>query len=388
MADLLPWQLDQTLSIPAGTVVDPASLVTRHDGTDPAMVDVVVHDPHASVALPVEVEDWLAPGISPRRRMDYSDFVSDALGRHWASLDPHVVYVRNPVNRLLFDPNRFRPGLDELRTQLPEAIRRSKEALAAGEKPKLAGVDSVRPVTFAGFPALDLHRVESDIEGFLAILDEAGNRTVDVYRATVRSVVDEVLAAKRDRVSSLSPGDVSADDLVRLTNLMVVGLHDTSAYSMTPDDSLRAAKPANDVLPTYIDFGTRGDSNGDPGLADGEGGLQATSMTPAGVRALRMGFVDAFGSHRGFTINDPYKGAEETVRFRDAYAVGSRLGPVLVEVVQYEWSRETLIGAEGEAALKEPGTDWPEAAASVDKTLAPRTIDAHAAYRRRLGGLL
>jgi hypothetical protein len=388
MADLAPWELDTTLTVPTGTVVDPADIVSRHPDTDPAMVDVVVHDPHASVALPAEVEAWLVPGISAKRRMDYSDFASDALGRHWAALDPHVIYVRNPVNRLVFDPNRFRPPLEDLRQQLPEAIRRSKAALADGVKPSLGGVDSVRPVTFAGYPALDLDRVAADVETFLEVLDEAGTRTVGVYRTTVRSVVEEVIAAKRERLANLSIHDIGADDLVRLANLVVVGLHDTSAFTMTPDDALATPKPAADTLPTYIDFGTRGDSNGDPGLADGAGGHEPTSMTPAGVRALRMGFVEAFGSHRGFTINDPYKGAEETVRFRDDYAVGSRLRPVKVEVVQYEWSRETLLGDAAVEALAQPGTEWDDSAKTIDKTLAPRTIDAHAAYRRRLAGLL
>ncbi|MCV2393173.1 N-formylglutamate amidohydrolase [Actinotalea sp. M2MS4P-6] len=388
MADLDPCRLATRLDLPAGHVTDPAELVVRDDSTDLALVDVVVHDPHASVALPVELEEWLAPGLSDRRRIDFSDVASDALGRHWASLDPHVVYVRNPVNRLVLDPNRFRPVRSQLGGQLVEAVRRSRAALEQGTRPSLSGMDAVRPVTFAGWPVLDLDRVLADPETFLDVLDDAAGRTVDVYRATVREVIAQVLAAKRTMLAQVSPADLSAEDAVRLSGLLVVGLHDTSAFTLTADDRLAVPKPVDDTLPTFVDFGTRGDSNADPGIPDGHGGLEPTSMRPEAVRALRQCYVKAFGSARGFTINDPYKGAEETVRFRDEYAVPSRLSRPIVDVVQLEWSRETLYGADGAAALTSPGTAWPEEAMAIDPSLAPRVVEAHDLWRRLRAGLV
>ncbi|MDN4477951.1 N-formylglutamate amidohydrolase [Demequina sp. SYSU T00039] len=375
MGDLDPWRLDRRLRLDPETTIDPASLISASPATPLADVTTVVHDPHASVALPSEVEEWLAADVSERRRMDFSDFASDALGRHWASLDPHIVYVRNPVNRLVLDPNRARPSRATAREQLVEAIARTRSAAQRGETPRLAGVDTIRTVTFAGLPLLDITRVEADIDGFLDVIFEAAARTVDVYHRTVEAMITRVIAAKRAALSALPDDRGSAAERARIGHLLIVGLHDTSNYTLTADDRLNVAKPETDRLPRYVDFGTRGDPAGEPV------GTEPTSMPSPSVEALKDAYMKVFPGAAGFSINAPYRGAAETVQLRDTFgSTGGSAEPV-VDVVQVEWNRETLYGEAAAAALRAEGREWPQEASEIDRTIAPLVRDAHALWR-------
>ena len=167
MAQSLAW-------IDAGTRFGFDDLVFWHGkGTVPfadiaAGIDTVVFGPHASAGFPAELRPHVDPALTRRKQHDYSDVITAAIGRAWVAADPHVAYVENPHSRLVLDPNRAPvenagPGL-----------RRFFAALArqrAGEKVSFAGIDTVRPITFAGEPVLREPTSEADWTSLIAILN-------------------------------------------------------------------------------------------------------------------------------------------------------------------------------------------------------------------------
>ncbi len=299
-------------------------------------IDTIVLGPHASAAFPAELRPFVAPALTLRKQCDFSDRVTDDLGRAWVQADPHVVYVRNPVSRLVLDPNRAPPadpmaGLREFHARLARQ--------RAGEKVGFGGVDAVRPITFGGEDVLPEPTSEDGWRALGAALADAAARTVQAYRGCCDEVVQAVLAAR----------DAAAP-------LRVVSLHDTMNTKMRADGAIVVERPEADRLPPWANLGNKGDAHGDaqddPITLDG-----------AELRRIAAAWADAFGlqgaaRQTGILLNRPYKGAYETVHH------GARLralGRPRVGALQVEFLRETLLGPAAVARLHAPGDDWPAA---------------------------
>jgi hypothetical protein len=299
-------------------------------------IDTIVLGPHASAAFPAELRPFVAPALTLRKQCDFSDRVTDDLGRAWVQADPHVVYVRNPVSRLVLDPNRAPPadpmgGLREFHARLARQ--------RAGEKVGFGGVDAVRPITFGGEDVLPAPTSEAGWRALGAALADAASRTVQAYRGCCDEVVQAVLAAR----------DPAAP-------LRVVSLHDTMNTKMRADGAIVVERPEADRLPPWANLGNkgneRGDAQDDPITLDG-----------AELRRIAAAWADAFGlqgaaRRTGILLNRPYKGAYETVHH------GARLralGRPRVGALQVEFLRETLLGPAAVAHLHAPGDDWPAA---------------------------
>ena len=304
-----------------------------------ARIDTIVLGPHASAAFPAELQSFVAPELTRRKQFDYSDVITSSLGRAWAQVDPKVVFVENPHSRLVLDGNReppadVGPGLRAFFARLTRQ--------RSGEKVGFGGVDAVRPITFSGEVVLPEPASEAEWGRLLQALATAGQLGARPYFAARQAVLDTVLAARR-------PG----------TPLHVVSLHDTMNTKMREDGAIVVERPAADRLPAWVNFGNRGNAQGE---ADG---LPLT-LAAAEMRRIRAAWAQAFaaefgveatpGEDGGFSLNVPYKGAFETVFFGGQLQT---LGEPRVGAVQVEFLREALLGPVVTAALQQPGTGWP-----------------------------
>ncbi len=305
-------------------------------------IDTIVLGPHASAAFPAELRPFVAPALTRRKQFDYSDVLTSTLGRAWAQADPHVVFVENPHSRLVLDGNReapadVGPGLREFFARLARQRH--------GEKVSFGGVDAVRPITFAGEVVLQEPASEAQWAQLVEALATAGALGARPYFAARQAVIDAVLAARK-------PGAA----------LRVVSLHDTMNTKIRADGAIVVERPEADRLPAWVNFGNRGDVQGE------EDGLPLT-LAAAEMRRIRTAWADAFAvefgstgvmgasaGDGGFSLNEPYKGAFETVFFG---AQLQTLAEPCVGAVQVEFLRESLLGPAVTAGLQRPGTDWP-----------------------------
>ncbi len=298
-------------------------------------VDTIVLGPHASADFPAELRPFIAPALTLRKQCDFSDRVTDDLGRAWVQADPHVVYVRNPVSRLVFDPNRAPPvnPIGDLR-EFHARLARQR----AGENVSFTGIDAVRPITFGGEDVLPEPPSPQAWQVLGDTLAEVAARTVQIYRACCDEVLQTVLA-QRDRAAPLR----------------VISLHDTMNTKMRSDGAIVVERPATDRLPAWTNLGNRGDTRGD---------AQDEPVTLAGTELRRMAaaWADAFGltgaaRQEHILLNRPYKGAFETIYY------GERLRELqrpCVGALQVEFLREALLGPLAVAQLHAAGEGWPE----------------------------
>lgn len=290
-------------------------------------IKTVVLGPHASAAFPAELKPFIAPGLTLRKQFDYSDVLTSALGRAWAAADPSVVFVENPHSRLVLDPNRAPPAqpLQDLRTFWQRLAR--QRAGEAGVS--FAGIDAIRPITFSGEDVLLEPADEAGWAALAAALSRSQALGPQAYGAAVESVIEQVRASGPAR------------------GLLVVSLHDTMNTKMRADGAIAVERPPADRLPAWVNLGNRGDANGE--------GSEVSLPAPA-LRRLALAWADALDAMPGeITLNVPYKGAHETLRWGQALAGQPHSG-----AVQAEFLREALLGPAAVANLQQPGTDWPQ----------------------------
>ncbi len=300
-----------------------------------ARMDTLVLGPHASAAFPGELRPFVSPALTRRKQFDYSDVITSALGRAWAMADPHVVFVENPHSRLVLDGNREAPG--DVGPGLREFFARLARQ-RQGEQVGFGGVDAVRPITFAGEPVLLEPSTPAQWDALLSALGRAGTLGARAYFAIRQQVLEQLLLARAPQ-----------------RPLHVISLHDTMNTKIRTDGAIVVERPEVDRLPPWINFGNRGDAQGEP---EGEG---AVTLAGAELRRLSLAWTDALAAHLGpsvtpaCSLNAPYKGAFETVW---AGALLQARGP-RVGAVQVEFLREALLGPAVTAQLRQPGEDWP-----------------------------
>ena len=299
-----------------------------------AGIDTIVVGPHASAAFPAELRPFISPGLTRRKQFDFSDVMTASLGRRWAEADPHVVYIENPLSRVVLDPNRARPAdpIGALREFYARLARQR-----AGETTSFSGVDVIRPITFGGEDVIVEPADESGWRALGAALAVAAANGFDAYRGCCDRVLATVLAARRTGAP-----------------LRLISLHDTMNTKMRPDGAIVVERPESDRLPRWVNFGNKGD-------AQGEAEADPLTIGAAEMRRIARAWADAFGLDEArrateITLNRPYKGAFESVHYG---ARLSALGEPSVGAVQAEFLRETLLGPAATAHLHQPGEDWP-----------------------------
>ncbi len=321
-----------------------------------ATVDTLVLGPHASAALPAELRPFIAPGWTRRKQCDFSDCLTADLGRAWAAADAGVVYIENPVSRLVQDANRAPPA-DAL-GGLHEFFRRL-ELQRAGVAQSFAGVDAIRPISFSGEQVLLEPRSEAQWQALGELLQDAAERTVAVYRACC----EEVLAMLLDKRPAAAP-------------LRVISLHDTMNTQMRADGAIVVERPLEDRLPDWMNLGNRGDEAGnEAGEPLSLPGAELRRIATAWARAL--GLSEAQGQ-RAILLNKPYKGAYETQHFG---ALLRPRGQPQIGALQLEFRREALLSPMALAQLHAPGLDWPAPEPKHLQTLAEALAQAGRALR-------
>ena len=316
-----------------------------------ARIDTIVLGPHAGARLPAELQPFVDPALTRRKQYDYSDAITSPLGRAWAAADPAVIFVECPHSRVVLDPNRAPPA--DAMSSLREFFRRL-ERLRADESVSFAGIDAIRPITFSGETVLMPPATEAQWAGLAAALAAGRKLGHDRYRDACNRVIDAVLDAR--------PKDAA---------LLVVGLHDTMNTKMRADGALVVERPVADRLPTLVNFGNKGD-------AQGEYESEPLSLGAAPMRriaeAWAYGFkLDAAAVGRAISLNHPYKGGYEIGHYGEVLAASQR---PRVGAFQVEFLREALLGPRATAHLQQPGADWPEVDEAHLKAVVTSLVEA------------
>lgn len=386
--------------IPAGTGFDDEEMVFfRDQGRRPlddalGEIDLIVTGPHASAAFPAELTEFVHPTLTERLQFDFTDVSTSPVARRWAALDPHVLYIENPHPRAVRDANRARP--DELDAGLREAFARLRRA-GERERPSLAGVDAVRPVTFGYLPVLIEPTDELGWKALTGALAGAGALGVDRYERLRDDLIGRVIEAKLRRLTELDPATTSVAEWRSATTLLVLSLHDTMNLTARSDGAICVERPPGDRLPRVVALSNRGDADGS--VRVGRDGLPLADIDVPTVgaptlRALAAAYRTAFAAREpdDVAFNRPYLGGYETqrvgpwLRARQPNAIGA--GPDGVPVTlrlgawQNEFAREFLLGPEATAELMEPGQHWVMAPADHVERLAEQLLAAHDLYRR------
>jgi hypothetical protein len=360
--------------------------------------DLIITGPHATAALPRELEDWIEPGMTARKQHDFSDCTTSAVGRAWAAADPRVLYIENPHPRVLYDPNRPHP--DDPEGDLREFFRRL-HAAERGERVSFGGIDALRPVTFAGERFLREPRSETEWAELVALLSDIAARGSRVYRSVRDDVIERVYVAKSRRLADVDLGTIGSAELNSMRMLTVQCIHDTMNATVTADGAVDTAKPAADRLPSIVSFGNRGDHRGEPrSPSDGSilPEIDVPTMSGAMLRSTRRAFQRAFGVAESelaaaLELNQPYLGAYEVQKIgRDLRALEARgvvrhatnegLLRVRTAAYQAEFLREFLLGEGNVAHIRRPGVDWPAVDDAHIGRIVERLVAAYDMLRR------
>jgi hypothetical protein len=386
--------------IPAGTAFGVAEMVhfagRGERDLEEALgdIDLIVTGPHASAAFPAEVAPFVDPAMTRRLQHDFTDVSTSPVARRWAEIDPHVLYIEDPHPRAVRDANRPRPP--DLLAGLREAFKRL-EVAGAEERPSLAGVDAVRPVTFGYLPVLARPSTEEAWRDLGGALEAAGALGVDRYERLRDELIERVIEAKLRRLASLDPASTTVAGWSSATTLDHLSLHDTMNHTARPDGALCVERPVPDRLPGVVALSNRGDSAGDlrsdPDATLRDPGAVPT-MDPARLRSIGQAYRVAFGAHEpgDIAFNRPYLGGHETS------IIGPRLRNLEPLAVvrpdheaprrlrfgawQNEFLREFLLGPEATAELMQPGTGWTSPPAERVAWLAERLQHAHDLVRQ------
>lgn len=340
-----------------------------------ADVDLVLIGPHASAALPRELEPFVDRSLTQRLQFDYSDILSDSLARRWAEIDPRVVYVRNPVSRLIFDQNRARP--DDPEADLREAFARIAAA-RPGESVSFMGVDAIRPVTFAGKPVLVEPEGDAGYATMVETIVACAGRMSWSYAAVRDRVLETVYEKKVAALRDLPLGSMDLAAFHSATNLQVQCVHDTMNCTAGDGGAVAERRPVSAQLPGLVSLANRGDLRGEARVPAEAGPLpveDVLTIAPSGLRsvarALQLGFeIDEARYGAEIRLNTPYQGAWEVQaigrRLRDMAAraairhrSGGGVLHLAVGAYQAEYLRETLLGPQAVAQIQRPGSDWP-----------------------------
>ena len=306
--------------IPAGTAFGLEDIVYFRDRGTRALedvlaeIDLLVTGPHASAAFPEEMAPFVDERLTRRLQYDFTDVSTSPVGRRWAAIDPPVMYVEDPHPRAVRDANRPRP--EDLGAGLREAFARLRQA-GETERPSLAGVDAIRPVTFGYLPVLREPRNDAQWTELIDAMTLAGSLGVDVYERLRDELIERTLTAKLARLQTLDPADVTVSEWRSATTLLVLSLHDTMNHTARSDGAICVERKPVDRLPNVVALSNRGGPEGSA-RASTDGALideaDVPSLDAPTLRALAAAYRWAFDAHdpNDVAFNRPYLGGHET----------------------------------------------------------------------------
>ena len=386
--------------IPEGTAFTRADMVwfqgrgeQELDDEVLAGIDLVITGPHAAAAFPAELQPFVEPRLTKRLQFDFTDISTSPVARRWAELDHRVLYIEDPHPRAVRDANRARP--DDLLATLRAAFDRL--AAEPEGRPSLAGVDAIRPVTFAYLPVLARPHDEAGWDELGRALATIGALGIDVYERERDALIEQVVEAKLRRLATLDPAHSTAADWSSATHLDVLSIHDTMNHTARPDGAVCVERQPADRLPNVVALSNRGDDQGDVTEGDGTGlraEIDVPSMRPERLRAIGDAYRQVFDAHGPDDVayNRPYLGGYETqvagprLRAMEPLAVvrppGTEARRLRLGAWQNEFLREFLLGPEATATLMAPGEGWAEVPEARVDWLARRLTAAHDIVRR------
>lgn len=361
-------------------------------------IDLILTGPHASGALPRELEPFLVEGIDERTQFDFSDHTTGPLARAWAEADPRVVYIEFPHHRLMFDPNRA-PS-DDIEGNLRTFFERWR-AEQAGREVSYNGIDAVRPVSFGGVQFLREPRSESEWGRLVAAVHAAAQQGAGPYDRVKSKVIETVFAAKSRRLHDMDRDTVTLPDFYSSTRLHLNCVHDTMQTTIGPDGAVNQAKPPDSTLPDIVSLGNRGDWRGEP-RPTADGSLMSPVDTPTiegrDMRAVQRALQLAFGVpdeqvQDALALNRPYLGAYEVQEMgrrlralEESATVRHRSGEGVVQIrtgaYQSEFQRELLLGPTNTRIVTTPGSHWPDPDIDHVGELAAKLASSYEILRR------
>jgi hypothetical protein len=361
-------------------------------------IDLVITGPHATGALPREVEPFLADGMTERIQYDFSDHTTGDLARSWANSDPRVVYIEYPHHRTMYDPNR--PPPKDVAAELKEfwRLRRSEEG---GAKVSYNGVDAVRPISFGGITFLREPATEGEWHQMAGLLGDVARQGALPYDAVKRRVIETIVEAKSRNLAALDITTTTVPEWASARHLHVICLHDTMNTTITESGAVNVDRPRGERLPRIVSLGNRGDFRGEPRPpTDGSKLPQRDVVTMAGAAirsvqtALQMSFgVPGSGIQEALALNQPYLGAFEVQdlgrllrRLQDEAVVRHSSDEGILRLTtgayQAEFSRELLLGPRSTQVVQAPGVDWPDTDLDNIADIASRLASAYDLLRR------
>ncbi|MGA8046562.1 MAG: hypothetical protein WCA30_09890 [Dermatophilaceae bacterium] len=361
-------------------------------------VDLILTGPHATAAMPRELEPYLEPGLTERAQHDFSDMTTSDLCKLWAQVDEHVVYVEFPHHRMLFDPNRDWPADPE--AGLREFFER-RDAQSRGGKVSFNGVDSIRPVSFSGVPFLRRPTDQGGWRQLMGTIDDLGDRGARVYARTRDEVIAKVFEAKCAHLHGLDMDRVTVSAFNSAQMLHVQCVHDTMNATLGDDGAVDRDKPRSEWLPRIVSLGNRGDAWGEPRPPAGGGPMPSVDVPIIDgpqfrslQRALSIAFEvapDQVDSE--LALNTPYLGAFECqaigrlLRSLEPHGIvrhrsDEKVLRIRTGAYQAEFRRETLLGERNTAYLRRPGSDWPATDEVNHNDLTARLTRAYDILRR------
>ena len=331
----------EPMLIPAGRTFTASEIVTYADpgyrSLEDALAeaDVFVSGPHATAMAPAEIAPFLAPSFSRRLQYDFCDITTDPIARRWAQLDRRVIYIASPHPRLVGDSNRPMP--DDPVATFTEALARARAA-GPGVRVDLAGLDWIRPATFAFLP---IFAEDADPAAIVEACIAAGAQGRDVYEQARDELLDRWVELHARR------GDTRP--------LTYMSFHDTMNHTATADGAVATLRAPVDRLPDVVALSNRGDADGLQRHDD-----DPISMSAERLQALAAAHREGFDAHAEgeVALNRPYLGGHELRRAFDGILPRAKAAGVDLSVVQAEFRREYLL-ADRAGAIMSAGSDWP-----------------------------
>ena len=361
-------------------------------------IDLVLTGPHATAAMPRELEPFLEPGLTQRQQHDFSDMTTSDLCKRWVEVDEHAVYIEFPHHRILFDPNRDWPADPE--AGLREFFDR-RDAQARGEKVSFNGVDSIRPVSFSGVPFLRRPTSDAEWTALMSVITDLGDRGARPYARVRDDVITKVFEAKCAHLHALDLDTATVADFNSARMLHVQCVHDTMNATVGPDGAVDQDKPAADWLPRIVSLGNRGDERGEPRPPAAGGPLPLVDVPiidAVQFRSLQQALAFAFEVPQeeldeALALNSPYLGAFECQQIGRLlraleprgivrHSSQEKVLSIRTGAYQAEFLRETLMGPTNVDHVRRPGTDWPETDHEHHVDLTRRLKTAYDILRR------
>jgi hypothetical protein len=151
--------------------------------------------------MPEELMPHVDSRPTRRKQYDFSDVTTSSIGRRWAEIDEHVLYIENPHPRLVLDPNR--PPPYDLEADLRKSFRRLRIAGSA-RSADLVGIDAVRPVTFAFEPVLPEPRSTTEWRELVRVLQTCAANGPNIYVKTTRPPAPNLIIRSPRRLKPAS----------------------------------------------------------------------------------------------------------------------------------------------------------------------------------------